>query len=661
MFMSTDLRKMLVMRHYLVNKPNAVTDKTTKAYLNAYLLCNFGIVVDKPQALTKDMVEDISTVYMLNVPKSFYANPQDTKYFTRGELLIEQLVSYFLVETGTGIYTRPEIFEKDLPEYKVGDEIKLREFKILTEDEADAVLSEVAKSYCDYTRPFSLDEMDEFKTLFNFGFVDASWEIGCKDNIFTLLPENIQYARFLDKKDLVKLSVKLAGEHSDGLAKALKSKDTDNLVGRALPLVRNCSMTKKQAKYFNKLVSMYGTAKDAKVKANSPYKKATALIKAGKIVEAAEVYAKNGSLLERNLRMLLSRANPKEAVEIIGMIKAKNPIVLYQLIQSLEEEAGKARTFTFTKNNLVKKHVETDYETKWRKSRLSSGTIKFLHEACVEKIYEYYRSLESLGKVYINDSFYKLGLPSNTSASGRGIDTVPTGSRLGCTGTAIRTFVTWNGPRDIDSSLTLIRNDGKVEYMYFGNYSSKPYGHDILFSGDDRSSNGTEYYDIKLAEMRARGYKYIIQSFHGFDSRLDRGEIYCGFQNKIDLNTKAWDSKNVETQFRVQGDTRACLGLAIDLTTMEVVILNLMVEDESRVVNRGDLSSIEKYLKDNFLEINMGGIIENRGEKVDNPVLADIVFDDEYTPTVEVETGKPVQKVVRSWELEKLVSIANGK
>lgn len=648
------------MRHYVVDRDPDMSDKTTKAYLNAYLLCNFGIVVDKPQALTREMIKDISEVYKLNVPASFYSNPQDTKFYSRAELLIEQLVSYFLVETGTGIYDHVEIFNKDLPEYKVGDEIKLREFKILTQDEALEVLAEIAKSYCDYTRPFSLEEIEEFKLLFKHGLVNPAWEIGCKDNIFNLLPEDINFARFLDKKDLVKLSVKLAGEHSDGLAKALKSRDTDNLVGRALPLVKGCTMTKKQAKYFNKLVSIYGTAKDVKVKANSPYKTATALLKEGKVVEAARVYAKNGSLLERNLRMLLSRANPKEAMEIIDMIKSKNPIVLYQLIQSLEEEAGKSRTFTFTKNNLVKKHVETDYETKWRKSRLSSGTVKFLHEACVEKIYAYYRSLESLGKVYVSDTFYKLGLPANTSASGKGIDVIPTGSRLGCTGTGIRTFVTWKGVYDIDAALTCVKADGHVEYIYFGNYSMKPFGHDILFSGDCRGSSGTEYYDINLENMKNRGYKYIILSFHGFNGRLNEGEIYCGYQNKTDFNTTAWDSKNVETQFRVQGDTRGCIGIAIDLTTMEVVILNMMVEDESRVVH-GTMPEVEKYLKSSFLEINMGAIIENRGTKVATPEEADVVFDDTYTAPIDAETGKATQKVVRTYELEKLVSLANGK
>lgn len=654
----TSFDKMLVMRRYLVSRDSAPS--TNSSYLNAYLLANFGIAVDKPQLLTSDMVKSISKVYKLEVPESFYKNPQDTKYFTCSELLLEQLVSYFLVETGTGIYDRVELFHKELPQYTVGDEIKLRDFKIITPEEAVVVLKDIAKAYCAYTRPFSEEEVDEFKLLFKDHFIDDDWDIACKDNIFNLLEDDINFARFLDKKDLVKLSIKYLGEQSTNLQQAFNQAGKKReIISQALFLVRNCQMTKKQAKYYNKLIDIT-SAKMPTVEANSPQKRAMALLKEGKVVDAAKVFARNGSLLERNLRMLLSRANPTEALEIINMIKAKNPIVLFQLVNSLEEEAGKSRTFTFFTNNKVKKHVETEYETKWRKSRLSSGTIKFLHEICINKVYEYYESLPTLGKVYISDNFYKLGLPTNTSANGKGIDALPTGSRVLCTGSAIRTFVTWKGVCDIDSSLTLVKDNGHTEFMYFGNYAGKGYGNDLLFSGDDRSTHGTEYYDIKLEEMRRRGYKYIIQSFHGFGGRLDEGEIYCGYQNKDNLKTKAWDPKNIETQFRVHGDSRACLGLAIDLTTKEVIVLNLMVEDEGQVVNKGNLDSIKKYLNPSFLEISMGGIIEHRGVRVDKPEDADIVFDNEYTELV-ADGEQPRQKIVRSYELEKLVSIANGK
>ena len=663
--MITFLHKILVARRFLVESNlkcfaennSKCLDANKVAYLNAYLLSNFGIVVDKPQALTPEMVEDISDVFLLNVPDSFYKNPQDTRYYTKSELLIEQLVSYFLVETGTGIYDRVELFKKDLPEYKQGDEIKLREFKIISLEQAVNIYADIAKAYCDYTRPFNNDEAEEFKELYKQGFVDPEWDIRCKDNVFNLLEYDVSFASFLDKKDLVKLSINLVGERKKDLSEILDfDQEYTRLLAECLPLVKDCPLTKKQVKYYNKLVSLLTLdGKSIRAVHNSPQKKATALLKEGKVLEAAKVYASNGSLLERNLRMLLSRANPEESIRIIDMIQVKNPMVLYQLVNSLEEEAGKPRTFTFFKNRLVKHHVETEYETQWRKSRLSSGTIKFLHKVCLEKIYEYYHKLPSLGKIYINDSFYKLGVPSNTSAGGKGIDVIPTGSRVTCQGDYIRTFVTWKDVFDIDSELSCIKEDGKIDIINFWNYSVKPFGESILFSGDCRDKTGTEYFDIKLDEMKNKGYKYIVQSFHGYNGRLNQGEIYCGYQNKDNLNTIAWDPKNIELQFKVFGDTRACMAFVIDLDTKEMIILNLMVEDESRVVNDFNIDNIKKYLDPNFLEVNIGSILECRGEVVNNPADADVVCDDNYKP----ESDNV--KVIHSYELEKLVALVNEK
>jgi hypothetical protein len=226
-------------------------------------------------------------------------------------------------------------------------------------------------------------------------------------------------------------------------------------------------------------------------------------------------------------------------------------------------------------------------------------------------------------------------------------------------GKAIRTFVYWKGVYDIDASITLI-GDNRKEYASYVNYNRKMYGDDLLFSGDARGSNGSEFYDIKLEEMKARGFKYLVFSFHGFVGRLNEGEVYCGYQNKDNLVTKEWDPKNIELQFRVLGNTRACLAFAIDLTTNEMVVLNQMVEDESQVVHRGTSDAISKYLSTNFLRINMGAIIEARGVKVDTPKEADVVFDDGYIPKTGKD-GSSEQKVVHTYDLEKLVSISSGK
>lgn len=661
---SSRLRDILTLRHFLVStsEQEAVNEKTK--FYNAYLLANFGIVVDKPYLLTSDMIQDISKILKLEVPKSFYANPQDTRYFTKEELLIEQVVSYFAYATDLG---RIEIFKKDLPEYFVGDEIKLRTFQILTEDEAQVQLESIMKSYCSYTRPFSIDELEEFTALYYGGYLKEDVEIKCKDNIFTLLDSDISFARFLDKKDIVKLSVQKFGDNASfknykkTSAKSYVSEELAKLA-RYIPYVKHCPMSKKQAKYFNKIVSLCGLNVPKATNAQSPDRRALKLLEEGNVVAAADIYASSGSMLERRIKMLLSRANPREAIEILDKLPAKNPLVLYQTISNIAADNGAARTFTFYHNNKVKTHRESDYETTWRKSKLNESTRKLLKDTCIEKIKTYYRELPSLGNIYIADNFYKIGLPTNTSASGKGMDVLPTGSRVACTGSAVRTFVHWKDAFDIDSSLIVVGANNELTSMGWFNYSGKGFGNDILFSGDITGSKGAEFFDIDLDALAARGCKYVIQTFHGYMSKLDRGEIYAGYQNKENLQTKAWDPKNIEMQFRVQGDSRGCIAFAIDIQTREVIILNQIIDDDSRVVNPNGFKTIEKYLNDAFLDVTIGMIAECRGNLVDNPMDADIVFDDTFVKP-EPNSADDFQneyQIIRSYELEKLVEFINN-
>ena len=280
----------------------------------------------------------------------------------------------------------------------------------------------------------------------------------------------------------------------------------------------------------------------------------------------------------------------------------------------------------------------------------------------LDKIKEYYKSLPSLGKIYVADNFYKLGMPTNTSASGKGIDVLPIGSRIPCTGSKIRTFVHWKHAFDIDSSLVIVGPDNTMSSMGWFSYANKSFGNDILFSGDITGSNGAEYFDIDLDALAESGYKYVVQTFHGYNSKLNSGEIYAGYQNKENLETKAWDPKNIEMQFKVYGDSRACVAFAIDIQNREVIILNQIMDSDDRVVRTEGFKTIEKYLKPDYLTVNIGMIASCRGELVNNPAEADVVFDDTYTVTKSIDDTEEVktQTIIRSYELEKLVSFVNN-
>ena len=648
----TNIQKILISRRMLVADtiPTKSALRLESAYLNAFLLANFGIVVDKPELLTKEMVKNISDVYKLEVPASYFKNPQDTRFYTADELLIEQCVSYFLAYGAEDSHVK--VFDKELPEYPVGDDIKIREFKILNVLEASHELIELARAYAAYKRPWGLDEQNEFLELYNNDYYDIdTMPILCGDNAVFMLDYNTNFAQFLFKKDVVKLSIAGAGEKKELTLDPAFCR----LIKAILPLVKDCPMSKKQAKYFNKLAQITGVNVKKASNVCSPNKLALEKLESGDVLGAAEIFAKSGSLLERNLKFLLSRANPVEAVKVLEMLSDKNPAVLYQLMSTIETDNEEARTFSFYAKNRVKTHQETEYEARWRKSHINDATKKLVHDVCLKKIENHYRNLEPLGKVYVASNFYKVAMPVNTSASGHGIDVPATGTRLPINGTKIRSFVHWEDAFDIDSSIICRHADGKMYNMNFSNYSDKKYGNAALFSGDITGSNGI---DIDLEAMKKKGVETIIFTFHGFCSTLNSGEIYCGYQNKTDFDTKAWDPKNIELKMHVKGEKRAYVGFAIDLNSNEIVVLNLMRDEDSRVVTAKDYEAIKAFLDPAKLELNMGLIAEWMGEVVDNPAEADVVFSDTWSWPEDFENKDQI--IIRSFNVEKLAALANA-
>ncbi len=650
------MKKIILAKHrYLLIDKNINKEKAP--YLASKLLNNFGIIVDKPQLLSNYNLSTISNFYGVNIPKSFYKNPQDTKYYSCDELLIEQLVSYLKIELTKGpfsldesIFERVPVFKKILPNYEEdGEEVVLRTYKMITEQESEKILKDILVDFCAYTRPWATSEKDDFCWLYTNGYYDGE-EINCKDNIITALQEfkTINFAKMLDKKDVVKLSCSLLGEK-----KVFTIPDNNKIILElAINNAKDCFLTKRQAKYYNTLIKKLDLNLPKENNQASPYSIAKKLLNDGNVLGGAKIFAEHGSLLERNLVWLLSRANKDEITQILDLVKANNPIVLSQLLQGiLLDDYSSPRTFRFFRNNTLKNHTETEYEYTYRKSKLSKATKQVIKKIILEKIELYYKNQKSLGDIYVSSEFKNIALPLNTSANGTGLDILPTGSRLPINGKYIRTFCYWFNAFDIDTSVVFVHSSGKREVLYWGNYSKKLFGNSALTSGDDRNRNGSEFIDFDIEELKNLGYKYAIFTLNGYGSPLDHGEIYCGYQNKNNLNTKAWSAKNIELKIQVKGNSRAYVGFAIDFDTDEIVILNQVLESDDLVVESNIYQRIAVYLNSQYIKnFNLYKLLSLRGNMIKSKSKAAIVFDRDYN-------AKNEQTVIRPYDIEKLVAL----
>lgn len=647
--------RILVKRRYLIEERYQAETKMESLYFAAQLLNKFGVLVDQPSKVTRKHVELISNFYGVNIPRGFYSNPQDTRYYTCHELLVEQVVSYWQIAINgvnhpdSRVFDRVDVFGKLLPDYAEGKEVVFREYTIVDAFTAANLLTEVAANLASYTRKWSEAEAKEFEYLYREDFYNGE-EIKGKDNAIEMFNKYpvAEFARSFDRKDIVKLSVEMVGESSN----IAYTKDQRN---RLFIAVKNCKwspLTKKQAKYFNTIAKKVGARLPKANNSDSPHKKVKALMDAGRVVEAARVYSKYGSMLSRNLVWLLSRASFREAVEIVDMVKVTNPLVTMQFLQSLLDQTQGPRAFAFYKNRQVVRHMETDYETKYRKSVLSQGMKDTLKAELLRKIDDFYVELGGLGKVYIDDAFRKIAVPFNTSADGDGLDNVPTGTRQPITEDYLRTFCYWKNLFDVDSSIIFVHKDGSTAELSWRNYSSKPLGNSALSSGDDRSANGAEYQDFRLSELEAKGFEYGVYQLNGYGGMFNKGETYCGYQNKKDLNTKAWSAKNMALKIKLpKADSREYVGFVIDIKNREVIIINQMQKGRNRVVSANIVEYLKKYMNSEYVkQFNIYKIASLRGQVVDTPEEADVVFSDDYTPA-------EGQKVIRTFDTEKLVAL----
>lgn len=642
-----------------------------KAYFNLYLLNTFGIVLTNPEKVSINVIEGIENFMPVSVPASFYRNPQDLKYYSCDELLIEQLISYFTIEmSGTHDentnFNRVEVFEKALPAHDEDIEIKVRYFTVLDNDSAERFFTDLAESYLLYTRPYNNADLHSVAALYRCGVVDVL-KLKCKDNIFRLMPytkleDTITLTTLLDAKDVVKYS-----KNTYGCLKNL-SDSWVNIKGESkfLPIMlANCKIlpeiSKKQAKGFNALCKLFGIDRRASY-AENPERLAKIMVTMGDVVGAAKLYAKHGSMLVRHLRYLISRATDAEIEVIMDLLPDSNVSVLIQTAQLLAQGNDKPRTFVFTKNCLTASHTETETEVSKRMSKLSEELCDRVIAIIKQKIMKQYMSLPKLGKLYISPEFKQVAVPINTSANGVGLDVRPTGSRIAISGNYIRTLCYWKGVFDIDASCIVIDNEGKAETYYWGNYAYKKYGDSLLCSGDARGKDGAEYCDIKLDELQEKGAKYIVYTLNGYGGSLDKGEIFCGYQDKgkmldrfteeqlskFDVDThrglpivdekalqaECWNPRNMEFLIQVKGNTRSYIGFAIDVEKREVITLNLLLANSAAVVSNSSIKTIERYLDKNYLSVNMFDILLARAESVvEVPEEADYVFDSTYINT----------------------------
>lgn len=388
------------------------------------------------------------------------------------------------------------------------------------------------------------------------------------------------------------------------------------------------------------------------------------LIARGDIVYAAKLLAKvkgPGALL-RHLDWLLSRAKTNaQTSDILAELSCNDPTQLLQLMLHYNmPQNDTPRTFAFTRNFELVSHVETPEEVLARKTWLTPDTRRAALAHAQQLFRDTCQSRPSLGRVYIDPAMANITLPLGQASANTGVATLPRGSRIALPeGNTVRAFTYWSKVNDID--LSFIGLDESFNTTEFSWRSmDRRNSSAIIYSGDQTNGyhGGSEYFDINIDEMHKLypELRYLVlcdNIYTGFTS-FDACDVRAGYMMRENPNSgEVFEPKTIKTSFAITGNTSFAYLFAIDLTTREIVWLNVKRESANRVAGANGVA--EFRLLDHYFRIadiaNVALLATLRATEVVSDIdRADVAF-------LLERTGEESVEVITPTDIERLLAM----
>lgn len=679
-----------IFKQYLANKGILVADIPTtpeEAFYTTYALANmFNVSITEGADLaSKGMIEQLENVIGVYVPQAFYKGfPATVKKLSKDELLFDQLFHY-AVTYGIGNFEGKgghSLFEEDFKRSAFKEKTAVKKFVIITEEKAVQVIEECVEDLLCSTRPVS---KSQYEVILNY-CKDYNYKVSacaCGDTIIDLLidTEEVYLANLLRLSDVVKFVeyINFRQYKNTNVKKLNFSNSTRKFVTKVLDIIlagNNCNVIdcyEKKAKWSGILHHIhYKPKNDFAVEFvnamrgsenKSVYSDFEKAMSENKIMDAVDILkkGKGSSALLRNVNYILSRCKTKEEISyVIENTQTENPIVLIQLLISYANyRANAARTFKFTKFNLMRVHTETEEEQKKRASSIPNSVIKMLKSKISEMLIEIYKG--TIDTVYIDTDMKKIALPLQETTAMGGYGMLPKGSRIPVErGKKIRCFTYWEKVNDIDLSVVGIDDKGsRKEYSWRTMYKEQSDG--ISFSGDQVRGyeGGSEFFDVIPTAYRRKnpGVKYLIFSNNVYSaSTFDKCVCKAGYMLRdVKDSGEIFEPKTVATSYTINAESTFAYLFALDLVKNEIVWLNLSRDSEVHVAGTTPFDFLLDYFNMTDV-INVYDLFEMLATKVvKKPELADVVVTDK---DVEVKEGA---EVIRSYDFERILAYMNKK
>lgn len=683
-------RNKLIEKGILVGEANS--DYIEANYL-LYNKCNV-IVEDGYKNVTLENVKEMEKALGINTATPFYKNfPESVKQMTDLELFVDQILHYI------GLADK-SVFEKEV-DGKVAVDVKKclatkKTFNCVAEKEAVKELDNIVQAMLSVSRPLSDDDIDFLTSVIEeYDFVVTN--VKSKTNLVKLLNYAERYQLIFLYSDLVK-SLRMSDMHKvvecillercyKADMKKLKFTNQEvKLIRKLMNVISdndnidilNC-LEKRQ--FFIGLTSYIHVGKKSDSKqlikfaekirdksnrsAYSTFKK----LLSNNPLNAVKQLAKDKGItvVMRNLKFVIDNCKTlKEAEEVVKYVfnNITNGLVVIQFIKGIEKIFyGGIKTYKYTKNNMVTSYTK-DGEQKPCKYAKEIATMCI--QQGVKALKRIYKG--SFNNVYIGDGCDKIALPLNTSASGRTVNYLPSGSSVKIpSGKVVRIFTSWKKVEDIDISATAYGYDGSErEFAWHSNPNSNR-NNGIVFSGDEVQGyhGGVEYFDIELDKVK-NDYKYILlkSNIYTWGTLFNECDAYSGYMIREKLGESGsdarkqfveeiYDIKTVAQRYKISGDCKMNYSLVLDLENSEIIWLNLASSSMARVGSLANSEFIKDIIKDTemlnyetFAQICANKVVRN----VDK---ADVIF----TADNNFVSNNKIAKVIRPCDYEEILKV----
>ena len=651
----------------------------------------FGIVISEGAELASlDVIKQIESVIPRNIPESFYRGfPKSVLQLSVSELLLDQLFHYY-ASYCANVDSKYSLFEAEVERTLLPkSEVEYKQFRIVTEAEAEKLLVQYANDLLSGTRPLSDAHREFIFSMIQDGFEPV--KIASLKTATEILykTKDVKFAKFIHLQDVIKyVEFMLENDYKPNpytkpmSIKKLNLKNTDRkfIAGILDIILENINFTdiklcsEKKKIWCGLLHHIHYVAHTDMGKEFVNYmrgnknisylSKFEQLMSDRDVIRAAEFLTshKGSGFALRNLNYIISRCeNDNERVAVLNTVTNgnKNPIVPLQLaISYIDYDTDrKQRYFSFVKNGMITNHTETAAEVKARKSLLTKEVVDNLYTSTLANVKNIY-SQDKFGKIYIDEKMKNIAMPLFESSANLGYGVLPTSSRVAIPDN-VRVFTYWEKVNDIDLAVIGLNKDLHTTgafgwYSMYGSQSDA-----ITFSGDETRgyNGGSEYFDINIDAFKQ---KYPLLRYLLFTNNVYSGlhfnQVLCraGYMNRKDLMAgQKYEPSTVKTSYAIDCDSTFALLFAIDLETKEMIWINKNINSNARVSFGEDYGYINKYVNAKDI-LNVYDFFSLKAtEIVDKPEDADVIVSDEIQSIDD-------KVIVRSNDFEKLISLLNN-